>query len=105
MLGGKRLFQKLAPLYSYIQAVSHIDRLAILCLLTEEPREPWQVAESLHKPQNRISHHLRLLVKSGWILRSRYGKRVEYRLNEKAIKEVKQLVKDSEFESVLSKIS
>lgn len=105
MLGGKRLFQKLAPLSSYIQAVSHIDRLAILCILTEESREPWQIAETLHKPQNRISHHLKLLVKAGWILRSRYGKRVEYTINEKAVKEVKKFVRDSEFGEFIAKIS
>lgn len=85
MLSKTRLIAKISPFTSRFAAVSHPFRAAILYLLCEnEEMEVWELAGRIGISSPLISHHIKMLSQHQWIKKMRLGKRVFYRLDEKA---------------------
>ena len=104
MLTRARLRERVKPVTRRIKGIAHISRIAMLYLLAHESMEVHTITDSLGLPENLVSHHLRQLYLSGWVLKTRKGRVVTYRLNEKAFFEFNRLFEDTPFErDVLSK--
>jgi predicted ArsR family transcriptional regulator len=87
-----------------MRGVAHIERLAIVYTLAFEPKQMHDIADILGIPVNLAAHHLKQLLINGWVLKTRIGRTVTYRLNEKAFTEFNRLFEDTPyFESTLSK--
>lgn len=85
MLSKTRLLARVAPFSSYITAASHPYRAAILFLLSEnDEMEVWELAGRIGISSPLISHHLKILYQHQWLKKMRLGKRVFYRIEEKA---------------------
>lgn len=104
MLTRARLKEKVKPFARRIRGVAQIYRLSILYLLAHEPLEVHEITDSIGLAENLVSHHLKQLYKSGWVVKTRTGRVVTYRLNEKAFFEFNRLFEDTPFHrDVLSK--
>lgn len=104
MLTRARLKERVKPVTRRLRGVAHVYRLAILYLLAHESMEVHDITENLGLAENLVSHHLKQLYLAGWVLRTRTGRVVTYRLNEKAFFEFNRLFEDTPFErDVLSK--
>lgn len=106
MLTGGRLKEKSKLFAKRMAAIAHPHRLAILYLLANDPLWVRDMVNYLNVPENLIAHHLRLMHEAGWVLKTREGRHVTYRLNEKAFFELNRFLADTPFErDVLSKYS
>jgi DNA-binding transcriptional ArsR family regulator len=104
MLTRARLREKVKPLTRRMRGIAQIYRIGILYLLAHEPMEVHTITDSLGLEENLVSHHLKQMYLSGWVLKTRKGRVVTYRLNEKAFFEFNRLFEDTPFErDVLSK--
>ena len=104
MLTRARLKEKVKPFARRFRGVAQIYRLSILYLLAYEPMEAHDIADGLGLAGNLVSHHLKQMYLSGWVLKIRKGRVVTYRLNEKAFFEFNRLFEDTPFhKDVLSK--
>lgn len=97
MLIRKRLIDKTTKLSKLTQAIAHRYRLAILYLLSHDPKETWEITETLMIKESLAVHHLKKMLKSGWIRRIRTGRRVTYELEENAAQELKKFLGDTPF--------
>lgn len=88
MTSGKRLLGKVAQYAVLLRGIAHPHRLAILHLLANDPTWPEDITRHMTIPQNLVSHHLKAMLRSGWIKKHREGKHVIYQLNKKAFKTV-----------------
>lgn len=84
MLIRKRLIDKTTMLAPIVRAVAHRYRLAILYLLAHDPKETFEIADTLIINESLAVHHLEQMVKSGWVKRVRTGRRVTYSLEKEA---------------------
>ena len=87
MLTGIRLKQKLAPTVKKMRAAGNMSRLAVLYMLL---REPLSLQTLMHRAQmspGLAAHHLKVLRAAGWVKKSKFGKLVEYSINEDAVKD------------------
>ncbi len=98
MVTGKRLHEKVKPFAARLRGVAHPHRLAIMYLLAHDPLEVRDIVDYLGLAENLVSHHLKQMHTSGWLLKDKAGRTVTYRLNEKAFVEVKKLLADTPFE-------
>ncbi len=98
MVTGKRLHEKVKPFASRVRGIAHPHRLAILYLLAHDPLEVRDIVDYLGLAENLVSHHLKQMHTTGWLLKEKVGRIVTYRLNEKAFLEVKKLLADTPFE-------
>ena len=97
MLIRKRLIDKTTRLSTLSQGVAHRYRLAILYLLAHDPKETFEIADTLMIKEPLAVHHLQKMVESGWIKRIRTGKRVSYQLEENAFMELNKFLGDTPF--------
>lgn len=98
MLTRARLREKVKPFVRRFRGISHVHRLAIVYLLAHETMKVHAIVDGVGIAENLVSHHLRQLYLSGWVLRTRVGRDVTYRLNEKAFVEFNRLFIDTPFE-------
>ncbi len=98
VLTRARLREKVKPFVRRFRGISHVHRLSIVYLLAHEPMQVHMIVDSLGIAENLVSHHLHQLNLSGWILKTRVGRVVTYRLNEKAFVEFNRLFDDTPFE-------
>ena len=103
MLIRKRLIDKVSRLEPLTQAVSQKYRLAILYLLAHDPKETWEITETLMIKEPLVIHHLQKMVKAGWVKRIRMGRRVTYQLEENAFIELRKFLGDTPFFRNLSR--
>lgn len=97
MLIRKRLVDKTTKLSPLVRAIAHRYRLAILYLLAHDPKETFEIADTLMIKEPLAVHHLQQMVKSGWIRRVRTGRRVTYELEEKAAVELNKFIGNTPF--------
>lgn len=97
MLIRKRLIDKVIRLAPLARAVSHRYRLAILYLLAHDPKETWEIADTLMIKEPLAVHHLKQMLKSGWIRRIRTGRRVTYSLEAEPAIILKKFLGDTPF--------
>lgn len=106
MLTGGRLKEKAKLFAKKYKGIAHPHRLAIIYLLAHDSMWVRDLVDHLNIPQNLIAHHLKQMHLSGWVLKMREGRHMEYRLNEKAFFEFKKFLEDTPFDrQVLSKYS
>ena len=104
MLTRARLKEKVKPFARRIRGVAQLYRMGILYLLAHEPMEVTTITDHLGLAENLVSHHLKQMYLSGWVVKTRKGRTVTYRLNEKAFFEFNRLFEDTPFDKeVLSK--
>jgi DNA-binding HxlR family transcriptional regulator len=98
MLTRARLREKVKPATRRLRGIAQMYRLATLYLLAHEPLEVRQITDHLGIKENLVAHHLKQLVKTGWIVREKQGRRVTYRLINKNFSEFFRLFEDTPFE-------
>jgi DNA-binding transcriptional ArsR family regulator len=98
MLTRARLREKVKPVVRRFRGMAEMHRLAILYLLAHEPMEVREITDHLGIKENLVAHHLKQLVKTGWIVREKQGRRVTYRLVNKNFSEFFRLFEDTPFE-------
>ncbi len=104
MLTRARLKEKVKPFARRMRGVAQMYRMGILYLLAHDPMEVRDITDSLGIAENLVSHHLKQMYLSGWVLKTRNARVVTYRLNEKAFFEFNRLFEDTPFyRDVLSK--
>jgi DNA-binding transcriptional ArsR family regulator len=97
MLTRARLKEKVKPVTRRIRGISQIYRIGVLYLLAHEPMEVHAICDCLGIAENLVSHHLKQLYLTGWVVKTRKGRIVTYRLNEKAFFEFNRLFEDTPF--------
>lgn len=95
MLTRARLKEKVKPFVRRFRGISQIYRLAIVYLLAHEQMEVHTIVGHLGLAENLVSHHLKQLHLAGWVLKTRLGRVVTYRINEKAFHEFDRLFEDT----------
>jgi len=104
MVTGARLKEKVKPYAKRIRAIAHPHRIAILYLLAHDPLWVRDIVDHLGLKENLVAHHLKQLNLAGWVVKTREGRNVTYRLNDQAFFEFNKLFTDSPFDrDVLSK--
>ncbi|OGG11799.1 hypothetical protein A2Z00_01895 [Candidatus Gottesmanbacteria bacterium RBG_13_45_10] len=103
MLIGARLKEKVKPFAKKVHGIAQGYRLSILYLLAHEPMEVRDITDHLGIAENLVSHHLKQLYLSGWVVKTRTGRLVTYRLNEKAFLEFNRLFEDTPFAKTLTR--
>lgn len=104
MLTRARLKEKVKPFTRRIRGVAQVYRMGILYLLAHGPMEVNEITDGLGLKENLVSHHLRQMYLGGWVMKTRKGRVVTYRLNEKAFFEFNRLFEETPFhKEVLSK--
>ncbi len=104
MLTGGRLKEKVKPFAKHLRGAAHPHRLAIIYLLAHDPMEVRDIVDNLGLAENLIAHHLKQMHLSGWVVKTRQGRSVTYRLSEKAFFELYRLLDNTPFaRQVLSK--
>ena len=97
MTGGQRLFAKVAPYADLIHGISHPHRLAILYILAHEETWPEDIARHVPVPRPLLAHHLKEMVKAGWLRKKRIGKHVIYSIHKSTLKALPKLLTDTPF--------
>lgn len=104
MLTRGRLKENVAPFVRRVRGIAQTYRMAILYLLSYDPLEVRDLTDYLKIKENLVSHHLKQLLRTGWIVRVKQGRIVTYRLREKNFFEFFRLFEDTPFgREVLSK--
>ena len=97
MLTRSRLREKVRPFAKRMDAIGQEYRLAIIYLLAFDPMEVRDIVENIGIPENLLSHHLKILHTTGWLLKHKVGKHVTYELNEKAFFELFRMLEDTPY--------
>ncbi|MBI2404742.1 winged helix-turn-helix transcriptional regulator [Candidatus Gottesmanbacteria bacterium] len=97
MVTKNRLKDKVRPVARQMAGIGNVYRLAIVYLLASGELLSREIVAALGLPQNLVSHHLKILVTTGWIRRERTGRKVTYTLNEKAFLSLQKLLADTYF--------
>lgn len=97
MIQGKRLRENIIPLARKVHGIAHRYRLAILYLLSHDPKETWEITEELAIKESLAVHHLQYMVQTGWIKRVRVGRHVTYELEESVVGELKKFLGNTPF--------
>ena len=88
MLSGKRLQQKVAPTAEKFRALGDANRFAILYLLAADPMDVGDIIDRTKLSPSLVAHHLKVLLQTGWVTKTKYGKLVTYYLVEGAVGEL-----------------
>lgn len=91
--GSKKLCGDLSEALDFLRVISDRCRLHILYLLRKKELCVCEIWKSLNSPQNLTSHHLKVLKDFGLITSKKDGLKVFYKLNPKAIKKYKKILK------------
>jgi DNA-binding transcriptional ArsR family regulator len=83
MLTGKKLREKIAPYAKRLEGISHKHRLSIVYILAHEDKSISDLMTILELPQNLVSFHVSILLKTGWIMKRKDRHFVFYSLKEK----------------------
>ena len=97
MLTRSRLKEKVKPFSRRMAAIGQEYRLAVIYLLSFDPMEVRDIVENIGIPENLLAHHLKTLLDTGWVAKTKVGKHVTYRINEKAFFELPRLLEDTPF--------
>ena len=104
MTSGKRLLQRVAPYARLIRGIDSPYRLAILYVLAQgKPSYPEDISRHVPITQNLLAHHLRAMVRSGWLKKQRVGSHVLYAIQKKSIRELPRFLSDTPFWRELTK--
>ena len=77
----RKLKQEIMTLLSQIcGALSDPNRIYLLCLLSDKPRNVGELTEELDLPQSTVSRHLKVLRERGLVFSERQGQFVLYKL-------------------------
>lgn len=77
--------------YSFLQVVSDLNRLKILCVLQNGSKCVCEIVPAVGISNKLASHHLKQLKDIGLLIESREGKFIRYALDKKVIKEYKKI--------------
>ncbi|MEN9722336.1 MAG: hypothetical protein RJB38_322 [Pseudomonadota bacterium] len=77
-----------------LKALSHADRLLLLCHLATGERSVTELSEFCETPQPVTSQALARLRRSGWVSSRRDGQQIFYRLNDPRIAKLLKTLKD-----------
>lgn len=102
MIIRKRLIDKTTKLSNLTQGVSHRYRLAILYILSHDPKETRELSYLLSMEEPLLIHHLQIMVKSGWLRRIKTGRHVTYELKKDCALELIKFLGDTPFFRELS---
>ncbi len=72
--------EKVKPHAKKIQGIAHPIRLSILYLFAHNDFPLHEIAENLDYPSNLVSHHLTILLGSGWVIKKKWKQYVYYHL-------------------------
>jgi ArsR family transcriptional regulator len=93
----------MANMLKLSKAFSDKNRVKILDMLTDGPKNVSSVADKLNVEENLASHHLRVLHSLGLLKNSKKGRQVFYDLNKvKLVTLLKDLKKNEFFREVLT---
>lgn len=65
-------------------------RLSILHMLAREPMSVGAIVRRLKRSPPLTAHHLNILLKAGWVTKTKFGRLVTYYLNEKTLQQIKK---------------
>lgn len=92
----------MANMLKLSKAFSDQNRVKILKMLSEGPKNVSTVADQLNVEENLASHHLRVLYSLGLLKNNKKGRQVYYDLNKaKIVKVLKDLKKNEFFREAL----
>lgn len=97
MLIRSQLREKVKPFVRRMAAIGQVYRLGIIYLLAYDPMEVRDIAQNIGIAENLLSHHLKMLLQAGWVSKTKVGKHVTYRLNEKAFFELTRMLEGTPF--------
>lgn len=97
MIRGKKLFDKVKPFAAKLAAAGNMYRMSILYLLAYGPLEAGSIASALGISNTLTSHHLKELHSNGWVVRTRDGRRLIYKVNDRAFYRINELFFDTPF--------
>lgn len=93
MLSRVTLHNKLKPHAGKFHAIGNITRLSIIYLLSREPLEFKRLASRLKLPPTLLSHHIKQLMNTGWVTKTKVGNLTTYYLSEDAVKKMSELLR------------
>lgn len=105
MLIRKRLHDKVSKLETLTQGVTQKYRLAILYLLAHGSKETFELADTLMIKEPLLIHHLEIMMKSGWVRRTRQGRRVWYAVEKTPFIELLKFLGNTPFFRDLGRLS
>lgn len=79
-------------LINYLKVINDDNRISILEALKQKPLCVCEIFAILEKPQNLVSHHLKVLKDIGLINNKRDGVKIIYSRNEKTINNYQKLL-------------
>ena len=95
---------KLNPAYKvFLKTLANENRLRIINLLRKNHKCVSEICEELHLNQTTVSHSLQRLEYCGFVLREKKGKYRYYRLNQRSIKPMMNLI-DAHIQEYCEKI-
>ncbi len=97
MVTRVRLREKIKPHAARIRGIAHPHRLSILYLLCHDALDVRDIVAHVDLPENLVSHHLKQMLLSGWVTKTRTGRRVTYQLQEKAFRDIYAFLSDTPF--------
>jgi len=97
MATGIRLKEKTKPIGKKLEGIAHPHRVAILYLLSHQPFPMHEITENLDIAPNLVSHHLDILIKTGWIQKTKSRKTVTYQLKRRTCTEIKKFFEETPF--------
>ncbi len=97
MLTKNRLKEKVQPVATRLAGIANPYRLAVVYLLATDELLNREIVDALGLPPSLVSHHLNILLTTGWITKTKVGKRVTYKLNEKTFESFRRLFADTQF--------
>lgn len=88
---NSKKFQEIESLRNFLKIISDINRLRILCLLTQKELCVCEIFKALNLSQNLTSHHLNKLEKLSLVEKRKERTFVIYKVNHKNITKYKRL--------------
>ncbi len=78
---------RLTKLREFLKLLADVNRLRILCFLSQKEHCVCEMVETLQLPQNLVSHHLAKLKKLSLVAERKDGSFVYYSVHDKAMRE------------------
>lgn len=80
MLTGIRLKERSKQFSKKLQGLAHPIRLSIVYMLAFKDFQLYEISENLDYPPNLISHHIKTLQRSGWVVKKKWKQYAYYHL-------------------------
>jgi len=97
MLTGIRLKEKVRLFEKKMKGPSHPIRLAIIYTLAYGELPLHEIVADVDEAQNLVSHHMKLLEKSGWVGKRLAGREVYYHLIDRGFFELMRMLVDTPY--------